>query len=58
MTPPRPPAPPRIRILPGFRLTLGFTLFYLGLIVLIPLAAAFNLTSQQVDAAFTEAAVL
>ena len=24
-------------MLPGFRLTLGFTLFYLGLIVLIPL---------------------
>ena len=28
-------------VLPGFRLTLGFTLFYLGLIVLIPLAAVF-----------------
>jgi sulfate transport system permease protein len=28
-------------ILPGFGLTLGFTLFYLGLIVLIPLSAAF-----------------
>jgi sulfate/thiosulfate transport system permease protein len=27
------------KVLPGFRLTLGFTLFYLGLIVLIPLAA-------------------
>jgi sulfate transport system permease protein len=27
------------RVLPGFRLTLGFTLFYLGLIVLIPLSA-------------------
>jgi len=26
-------------VLPGFRLTLGFTLFYFGLIVLIPLAA-------------------
>jgi len=26
-------------VLPGFRLTLGFTLFYLGLIVLIPLSA-------------------
>ena len=33
--------PPKIRVLPGFRLTLGFTLFYLGLIVLIPLAAVF-----------------
>ena len=29
------------RVLPGFRLTLGFTVFYLGLIVLIPLAAVF-----------------
>ena len=33
--------PKRIRVLPGFKLTLGFTLFYLGLIVLIPLAAVF-----------------
>jgi sulfate transport system permease protein len=31
----------KIRVLPGFKLTLGFTLFYLGLIVLIPLAAVF-----------------
>jgi sulfate transport system permease protein len=31
----------RRRILPGFGLSLGFTLAYLGLIVLIPLAAAF-----------------
>jgi sulfate transport system permease protein len=29
------------KVLPGFRLTLGFTLLYLGLIVLIPLAAIF-----------------
>ncbi len=29
------------RVLPGLKLTLGFTLFYLGLIVLIPLAAVF-----------------
>lgn len=27
------------RVLPGFRLTLGYTLFYLGVIVLIPLSA-------------------
>ena len=27
------------RVLPGFRLTLGYTLFWLGLIVLVPLAA-------------------
>ena len=33
------------RVLPGFKLTLGFTLFYLGLIVLIPLAAVFWKTS-------------
>jgi sulfate transport system permease protein len=32
-------------VLPGFKLTLGFTLFYLGLIVLIPLAAVFWKTS-------------
>ncbi len=30
---------PTKRVLPGFKLTLGFTLFYLGLIVLIPLSA-------------------
>ncbi|MBY4599850.1 sulfate ABC transporter permease subunit CysT [Ottowia caeni] len=29
----------RRRVLPGFNLTLGYTLFYLGLIVLIPLSA-------------------
>ncbi|HZI31576.1 MAG TPA: sulfate ABC transporter permease subunit CysT, partial [Candidatus Binatia bacterium] len=33
------------RVLPGFRLTLGFTVFYLGLIVLIPLSAIFWKTS-------------
>ncbi|HKQ29852.1 MAG TPA: sulfate ABC transporter permease subunit CysT [Burkholderiales bacterium] len=32
-------------VLPGFGLTLGFTLAYLGLIVLIPLAAAFIKTT-------------
>ena len=36
----------RIRVLPGFKLTLGFTLFYLGLIVLIPLSAVFWKTSS------------
>lgn len=36
----------KIRVLPGFRLTLGFTLFYLSLIVLIPLAAVFWKTSE------------
>jgi sulfate transport system permease protein len=32
-----PMSPTRRRVLPGFRLTMGFTLFYLGLIVLVPL---------------------
>ncbi len=35
----------KFRVLPGFRMTLGYTLFYLGLIVLIPLAAVFWKTS-------------
>ncbi|MFM7215086.1 MAG: sulfate ABC transporter permease subunit CysT, partial [Verrucomicrobiota bacterium] len=30
---------PRPRVLPGFRLTLGFTVFYLSLLLLIPLGA-------------------
>lgn len=43
---PAAPIPPRSggrrrHILPGFRLTLGFTLFYLTAIVLLPLAALF-----------------
>jgi sulfate transport system permease protein len=33
------------RVLPGFGLSLGYTLFYLGLIVLIPLSAAFIKTA-------------
>jgi sulfate transport system permease protein len=36
----------RARVLPGFRLTLGFTLLYLSLIVLIPLSAAFISAGQ------------
>ena len=36
----------KIRVLPGFKLTLGFTIFYLGLIVLLPLAAVFWKTSS------------
>jgi sulfate transport system permease protein len=40
-------APSRARrVLPGFGLGLGYTLFYLGLIVLIPLSAAFIKTAQ------------
>ena len=33
----------KIRVLPGFTLTLGFTLFYLGLIVLIRTFLSFSL---------------
>jgi len=36
----------KLRVLPGFKLTLGFTLFYLGLIVLIPMSAVFWKTSS------------
>lgn len=36
----------KLRVLPGFKLTLGFTLFYLGLIVLIPLSAVFWKTAS------------
>ena len=42
-------------ILPGFGLSLGFTLAYLGLIVLIPLSAAFIKTSGMTWEAFTQA---
>jgi len=34
------------RVLPGFGLSLGYTLVYLSLIVLIPLSAAFSKTAQ------------
>ena len=37
----------KIHILPGFHLTLGFTLIYLSLIVLIPLAMLFIKTSSM-----------
>jgi sulfate transport system permease protein len=39
-------------VLPGFKLTLGYTLLYLGLIVLIPLAATFAKTSALTGAQF------
>ncbi len=39
-------------VLPGFNLALGFTLFYLGLIVLIPLSAAFFKTFSMTWEAF------
>jgi sulfate transport system permease protein len=35
------PKPRVFRVLPGFHLSLGFTIFYLSLIVLIPLSAVF-----------------
>jgi sulfate transport system permease protein len=42
-------------VLPGFRLTLGYTLLYLSLIVLIPLAAVFWKTSTLSWAQFCHA---
>jgi sulfate transport system permease protein len=42
----------RHSVLPGFDLALGFTLLYLGLIVLVPLAAAFLKTSTMTWPAF------
>jgi sulfate transport system permease protein len=33
-------------VLPGFKLTLGYTLIYLSLIVLIPIAAVFLRTME------------
>ena len=62
--PPARPAPPggfraapipTRRILPGFGLTLGYTVFYLGLIVLLPLSAAFIKTAHLTWAQFTAA---
>ena len=50
------------RVLPGFKLTLGFTLFYLSLIVLIPLSAllfkTFSRTLDQFVAAVTSPRVM
>jgi sulfate/thiosulfate transport system permease protein len=43
------------RVIPGFRLSLGFTLFYLGLIVLIPLSAVFLKTFTMTWDAFVTA---
>lgn len=39
------PAPRTFRVLPGFGLNLGYTLLYLSLLVLIPLAAVFAKTA-------------
>ena len=50
------------RVLPGFRLTLGYTLFYLSLVVLIPISAlffkTFSLTLDQFWAAVTSERVM
>ena len=43
------------RVMPGFRLSLGFTIFYLSLIVLIPLSAVFFKTFTMSWAAFVSA---
>ena len=43
------------QILPGFGLSLGFTLFYLALIVLIPLSAVFLKTATMSFAHFWDA---
>ncbi len=48
-------APTLPRVLPGFGLSLGFTLTYLSLIVLIPLAAVFIRASSLSLAAFWDA---
>ncbi|OYU30961.1 MAG: sulfate ABC transporter permease subunit CysT [Comamonadaceae bacterium PBBC2] len=64
MTPPAPPTSRRAakRVLPGFNITLGFTLFYLSVIVLIPLSAlifkTFNLTWDQFVTAVTSPRVM
>src|SRR5215203_3093029 len=42
----------RRSVLPGFGPTFGFTLFYLGLLVLIPLAGIFVKTSTMSGAQF------
>ena len=48
------PTPTRapFRVMPGFGLSLGFTIFYLALIVLIPLSAVFLKTFTMTWEAF------
>jgi sulfate transport system permease protein len=46
---------PKRSVLPGFGLSLGFTLLYLSLIVLLPLSAAFLKTAGMTWPAFVEA---
>src|SRR3954471_5885029 len=52
-TPPAKRAP--YRVMPGFGLSLGFTIFYLALIVLIPLSAVFLKTFTMTWGAFWQA---
>lgn len=56
------PRRPTRRVLPGFKITLGFTLFYLSVIVLIPLSAlvfkTFTLTWEQFVAAVSSPRVV
>lgn len=47
-------SPRKTNVLPGFGLTLGFTIIYLSLIVLIPLSAAFLKTATMTWPAFWE----
>jgi len=49
---PRPHSPKRV--LPGFGLSLGYALLYLGLIVLVPLSAAFIKAAQLTWPAFVD----
>ena len=53
---------PKNRVLPGFNLTLGYTVFYLCLVVLIPLSAliwnAFGQTAEQFWGAVTSPRVM
>src|SRR5687768_4665869 len=42
----------KLSVLPGFNLTLGYTLVYLSIIVLLPLAAVFLRTSELSFAEF------
>ena len=43
----------KFNALPGFRVTLGFTLFYLSLIVLIPMGALFLRVFEATTASAT-----
>ncbi len=57
LTIPKPQAAP-FRVMPGFGLSFGFTIFYLGLIVLIPLSAVFLKTFTMTWEAFWSAVSL